>query len=339
MKREDLFLAIGEVEESRLARSEWNVSSGRFKEEKPMKTRPTHVIRNILAAAMVVTLLATTAFAATGFILYDNPLAMLNAFFGTVRKPHGPDCACAECRAIEPSFEREELNEELAEEAVAPNIIEVGETLIYEDTGLKYTVDAYLYDENTGCGLVYYTMERTEDRAQYPIDYKLEADGEIWQIPTPLDQDCKMYLIQEESTPYTLKIAAYYIQSGQLGGNYLKFALSDGQEITLSYENIGKMNSLTLAEGKIILSPIGLAIYQGIGVPAASSHDMNFHQVVIRYQDGTEYLVKNSADGNLTMNFGYALIDTDKLTYALNRLVDVDNVASVIIDGVEFPVT
>lgn len=73
MKREDLFLAIGAVEESRLARSELSVPSRDTKEDKMMKARPRRVIRNLLIAAIVISMLAVTAYAAIrGFGLKEQ---------------------------------------------------------------------------------------------------------------------------------------------------------------------------------------------------------------------------------------------------------------------------
>lgn len=70
MKREDLFLAIGQVEESRLARCENQAPSGLVcmegnEMEMNTKKRPTgRTLRNLLVAAVVVALLAVTAVAA-----------------------------------------------------------------------------------------------------------------------------------------------------------------------------------------------------------------------------------------------------------------------------------
>lgn len=61
MRSEDLFLAIGAVEETRLARSEQTLSSIEETEDKTMKVRPTRIIRNILVAAIIISMLVVTA--------------------------------------------------------------------------------------------------------------------------------------------------------------------------------------------------------------------------------------------------------------------------------------
>lgn len=60
MKHEDLFLAIGSVEESRLLRSELSVSSHIAKEDKMMNKKPTRITRNLLIAAIIVSMLAVS---------------------------------------------------------------------------------------------------------------------------------------------------------------------------------------------------------------------------------------------------------------------------------------
>ena len=343
MKREDLFEAIGAVEEERLAGSE--------KRETVNQDRT--LWRTMLVAAILVSL-ATTAFAYVGFVVYENPQVMLKAFFGEQPVPHGPDCSCVECRTTEPTYERVPVDMEAAEKYVAPFISEVGDSFVYEDM-YKFTIDAHTYDSVTNCGLLYYTMERPEDTnwSQYPIEYHLQESGEIWDVGDPLNVPSRLYLIPEESTAYKLKIAAYYIRSdlNQDDPN-LVFGFGDeiydlqtgmiiGRDPALSlhlpFEDGGGMKSLSLEDGKILLSPIGMVIYGGIeGVPVRDSGEVIIDEVVIRYSDGSEYLVINDT----TVNYGYSLLSLEKanLTFALNRVVDIDKVISVSINGVEFPV-
>ena len=75
MTREDLFLAIGMVEESRLQRSELEVAAS---EQKTKKTG--RIFRNLLIAAILVSMLAVTAYAARRFGLKEwlSELGMTN---------------------------------------------------------------------------------------------------------------------------------------------------------------------------------------------------------------------------------------------------------------------
>lgn len=348
MKREDLFEAIGTIEESRLARTE----------KRQIVSTKRSIFRVMVAAAIIMSL-ATTAFAYVGFVVYENPGAMLQAFFGEQPEPHGPDCNCVECRATEPTYEREPLNTEVAGELVAPFISKVGDSFVYEDM-LKFTVDAHTFDSVTNCGLLYYTMERPEGTnwAQYPIDYQLENSGEIWDVGDPLSVASRLYLIQEESTPYKLKIAAYYIRGAlDMEEPNLVFSFGDAEiydkqtgeligydpalSLQLPFDDGGGMKSLTLEDGKILLSPIGMVIHGGLeGVEVNDAGEIRINRVVIQYADGSEYLVLDRAEGSYTENFGYALMDMKQqnITYSLNRVVDIDNVTAVVINGIKFPV-
>lgn len=348
MKREDLFEAIGTIEESRLTRTEKREIVGAKR-----------TVWRVMVAAAIIMSLATTAFAYVGFVVYDSPGVMLEAFFGQQPAPHGPDCNCVECRATAPTYERAPLNTEVANELVAPFISEVGDSFVYEDM-YKFTVDAHTYDSVTGCGLLYYTMERPEDTkwAQYPIEYHLQESGEIWDIGDPLNVPNRLYLVQEESTPYKLKIAAYYIRSEQEKEEpNLVFSFGDAEiydkqtgeivgydpdlSLQLPFDDGGGMKSLSMEDGKILLSPIGMVIYGGLeGVEVNITNEIKISRVVIRYADGSEYLVVDTAEGSYTENFGYGLMDLSlrNITYSLNRVVDIDNVTAVVINGVEFPV-
>ena len=87
MTREDLFLAIGEASESRLARSEWTAVSPSLEtqmEGQNMKKTISfkRVIRNVLVAALIVSMLAVSALAAGSFLIFDSPAQMLRAVFG-----------------------------------------------------------------------------------------------------------------------------------------------------------------------------------------------------------------------------------------------------------------
>lgn len=92
-------------------------------------------------------------------------------------------------------------------------------------------------------------------------------------------------------------------------------------------------------DGDIQITPMGMSAYF-----AAVDERVN-GSVVIRYQDGTEYTVynhptwqpdvlyghqQNFHEGCLNSNIGYGFL--------FNRLVDLDNIASVVLNGIEYPV-
>ncbi len=210
MKKEDLFLAVGQVEESRLARSELSVSSGNEQEDKTMKVRPGRIMRTLLAAAIVVSLLAVTAYAA-GFLIFESPEEMVAAIFGkdtgfdhldttTVENPWSPGYTW-----VQPGYDRVEPDPTVVEEDIAPYISPVGQSIEYH--GMVLTVDAFVYDDATKCGVVTYTLENGPA-------YSLQPNGEIWYEGRPevlyANQPGENYILRDKTTDNKLAAAFYF---------------------------------------------------------------------------------------------------------------------------------
>lgn len=214
MKQEDLFLAIGQVEASRLERSEWTVSSLQAKEDKTMKAKPRRFFRNLLIAAVIVSMLAVTAYAVTGFLIFDSPEDMISAIFGDQTgfdhsdggAKYFDDGALA---AMEPTFDRAPVDETVVEEDIAPFVSPVGKSISWN--GYTLTVDAFMYDSATKCGFFTYMLENP---AGLP-DYQLQTTGEIWYDGVPdivsVNQYGYPYIIQDKTTD-TCLAATFYFQ-------------------------------------------------------------------------------------------------------------------------------
>ena len=150
MTREDLFLAIGQVESSRLSRSE--LSSLQTEEDKLMYTKPKRTMRNLLIAAVIVSMLAVTAYAAAGYLLFDSPEEMISAIFGDKT---GFDHAAAgdildkdgNVLAVRARHDRVPADEEVVASEAAPLVEAVGQSISWG--GYTLTVDANLYDSVT----------------------------------------------------------------------------------------------------------------------------------------------------------------------------------------------
>lgn len=216
MKPEDLFLAIGEVESSRLARSELTMEcpSARETEEPDMKKKrvnPRRIIRNLLIAAVIVSMLAVTAYAAVGYLIFDNPEEMISAIFGDETGYDHSEGSITPFEdginvIIEPTFDRVPVDEEVAAEEAAPLVEAVGQSISWE--GYTLTVDANLYDAVTGCGFLTYTLENPEG-----LDYSLQSTGEVWfpsGEPVDFSQYGYSYIIQDQSTDTRLTATYYY---------------------------------------------------------------------------------------------------------------------------------
>ena len=229
MRPEDLFLAIGAVEESRLARSEFCVSSDIKQEDKDMKMKSRTVIRNLLVAALIVSMLAVTAYAVTGFLIFDSPEEMVSAIFGnstgfdhdagSIRPdPYGGP----EGIIVEPTFDRVAADEDVVAEDVVPHVNPVGQSVCFD--GYTLTVDAFTYDSATRCGFVTWLLENPKGVS----GYKLQSDGEIWYDgqpdPVQVNQYGYPYIIQEKTTP-TCLAATYYFQWDARRGEKLTLSL------------------------------------------------------------------------------------------------------------------
>lgn len=224
MKHEDLFLAIGSVEESRLLRSEMAVSSDMQKEVTNMKQRPTRIFRNILIAAVIVSMLALTACAVAGFLLYDSPKEMIAAIFGDATGFDHSDGSIRpdpfggpEGILVEPTYDRVPVDETVAGEDVAPYVDAVGKSVSFK--GYTLTVDAVLYDDATRCGFVTYLLENPDGLP----NYKLQSTGEIWYEGMPdivqVNQYGYPYIIQEKTTDTCLAATYYFQYNPKRNGN------------------------------------------------------------------------------------------------------------------------
>ena len=290
----------------------------------------------LLAAVMLIFALATTAFAYTGFVVYDNPGQMLEAFFGKGKEtPNHSDAYISQ---------REELNEEAAEEYVAPYIFEVGQSITHN--GNTLTVDAATYDPYTQCGVVYMRLENPNGVPSYTVgmDGQYAPDGPFI-IRSNINGEY-FFVDQERTTDTSLVLACYLNKGDYMKDAILKLHLEeDTQEITIPLEATETMEHITLGNGGIQLSPIGLVIH-GDKLGLMRGTETHVNSAIIRYADGSEYLVEDDTGDVPVVNYAGAMIEpgdgytTNRrcVTYLLNRVVPLKDVTEVIVDGVNYSV-
>ncbi len=233
MRSEDLFAAIGCVEESRLARSELSVSSPE-KEDKSGNRKPRQIFRNLLIAAVVISMLAVTVYAVTGFLIFDSPEEMITTLFGDQTGfdhskggwKYFEDGGTA---GVEPTFDRVPAEEEVVAEDIAPNVDIVGKSI--SANGYTLTVDAFLYDSATKCGILTYLLEKADGLPAY----QLQTTGEIFYQgfpdPVQINHYGYPYIIQEKTTD-TCLAAAYYFQCDDRRGADLEISLHETARYT-----------------------------------------------------------------------------------------------------------
>lgn len=258
MRAEDLFAAIGAVEESRLARTELSVPSRGNQEDKTMKIRPIRIIRNFFIAAVIVSMLAVTAYAVTGYLIFDSPEEMVSAIFGDQTgfdhsegsiqpDPNGPPTGII----VEPTFDRVPADEAVVAEDVAPYVDPVGQSITFD--GYTLTVDAFVYDSATQCGFVTYLLENPNGVS----GYNLQSNGKIIYDGQPDIVDVNVYgypfIIQEKTTP-TCLAATYYFQMEHNWGEDLELSFN-AEEPVLEPEETTKLLKELEAEFRKNLTP------------------------------------------------------------------------------------
>jgi len=418
MTREDLFAAIGAVEESRLLRSEMAVSSVETGTKTGKRSR---IFRNFLIAAIIVSMLAVTAYAVGGYLIFDSPEAMITAIFGdktgydhkgvtTWEDPEKPGSIYEN-----PGFDRVPVDEKLAVEEILPHISAVGQSFTWR--GYTLTVDAVMYDSVTQCGLLTYQLTNPDGIKPYNV----EATGEVWGHPVNFNKGGEAYIIQEKTSDTCLSVAQYfwydpedtrdmeltisqwtfvepgpeyqahimelfeeikqeytleeaiaaYIQEhgqdeydrilaesteeqmenycyGVLWTKRLEELYTCPEKITIHPDLESELNHITFYGGAITISPISMMIdVSGMAFLHTDIYGKfhvsadNIRDLIIRYADGTEYIVlsetvNNTADvGNSQIDGAGAYVQCKIL---FNRIIDVNEISAVYVNGVELPV-
>ena len=422
MTADDLFEAIGQVESSRLLETEGGLSVG--KGDKPAKKWTAgRIIRNLLAAALILSTLSITAYAAVGYLIFDNPQQMISALFGDKTGydhkgvTHWTDPEKPGSVHDNPAYDRVPVDEGLAATEVAPHVDAVGQSLSWG--GYTLTVDANLYDPATKCGVVTYTLENPAGLAPYTVgeEGRLYFKGELLDT----NQYGYSYLIPDKTTDTKLTAAYYYqiynpredfltlsltecaadsleeqdakldeirgkievrirqekseeeimdyMEHHYCGGDWPWFqenytreelvekgykALAENSEeyitfyqqyaaslvcpdkITLTKDTQQQMQHISAAGGNILVSPIAIYIDEFAESPAEPR--AGFDQVVLEFAQGEPYVVRDDSIPLENSMFCVSGIEKDDTTLMFNRLVDIQNVTKVVLDGVEFPV-
>lgn len=289
-------------------------------------------------AAVVALCGVVTAAAAVGFLRYENPAAMLRALFGeNVSSGSGIVEYDEDGRLMTnlPAWERVPVDETLAQELIAPYIFAVGESTVCGDYTLH--VEALLYDAATRAGMLYYTVENSNEVSGYEVF----PDGVLWwpaeaPVFTRVQGSSRAYLDTAMSSETKLYICTYFIADPT--AENICVGIGSGEDRSkvndISLELPGNVGiaGVELAGGAIRLSPVSIQMdLASLGVDSDS-----IDSITLYYTDGSEYVVENEAD--FVSNHTYALIDQEgvTITYTFNRIVDTNSIASVEINGVTY---
>ena len=327
--------------------------SGTVQEVLNLKHKHTKRIRlsTLAAALLLIGALATTAFAYTGFVVYENPGQMLDALFGAGTEQNHTGQIYVDDYGqtlVDPAFQREELDQNTAEQYVAPHVFRVEQSI--SNGGNTLTVDAVSYDPHTQCGVLYLHLENPDGVPEY---YQ-QTNGELtWNGPDLIRAmdglGITCFLDESQSSDTTLVLAGYFYKGDWMKQDIVTLYLGDNKAntVTIPLDEFSGMEHITLGSGGIQLSPIGLVIHgDRLGILGDGSRETLTDYVCIRYGDGSEYLVKDDTSSIPTINYARGYIEPGDgyetqrncATYLLNRIVPVDEVTEVIIDGVSYPV-
>lgn len=148
-----------------------------------------------------------------GLGLFGSPAEMISAIFGNetgfdskevtlLPNPGKPE------RPIEnPGFMRVPA-EEAVVESVAPHVSAISKSLTFHDVTL--TIDSFLYDSQTACGLVTYRIEAPKEK----LTYEVEPNGRIWfqSLAEPdFSKTGASYIITEKTTDTKLSATYYFV--------------------------------------------------------------------------------------------------------------------------------
>ena len=176
----------------------------------------------LIAAVIVLAMLLVGCAVAYAMIIFGSPAEMISALYGEntgfasappteMNDPGKPDSAWTV-----PGYEKQPVEETVAQELekwVSP----VGKSITAD--GYKLTVDAYIYDSNTQCGLI--TMLLQHENPIPDEELFLQGNGQLGGYVVDINQYGYAYLIPEKTTPTQLAFTYYFRADMRTGTNLL----------------------------------------------------------------------------------------------------------------------
>lgn len=371
MKQEDLFLAIAAAEDDWLLQSEDDSTNAVVLAPSSRK----RLSRAMLVAIITATVLALTACAAIGFLFYESPLEMLETFFGTNTKYVQRDAWSVGFfnrlgKAYFAGFERFPIDEEIAE-SLEKKIHPVGQSICWN--GYTLTVDGYLYDSSTGCGVISYAIECSAHNKLSRL-YRIQPNGALYYLDGELlhvNHPHKDYIVKDKSNEQKLIAVSYFYNCDQLQQLELRLSygtyMSDAEFMEFMTEEQRKLGSPATRDDLAQIqqkwedqkkkSPDSVLIDLETENPLDHIRTENGEilispmaltiqreklglegrtakEVIITCKDGAEFVVHTADTENFFLR--YDKQDSTESCYLFNRLIDVRTVSSIRINDSEF---
>lgn len=236
----------------------------------------------------------------------------------------------------------------------------VGDYLSKLDAGLTVgsttiTLGTFLIDES-GCGILTYAVDDPEG-----VSYEEAGYGEVYGLPleprmylrSPDYQqggsiNVKLHVDKTTSTATHLDVVAYFAagETYQKGDN-LYFTVYDGgaegkepYAVAIQPRTYAPVRTFTAANGETArISAVGITMDN-----ASPAQELTVQELTLHYADGTSYVVSSDSQNLMNWVLGYIYGDGETAPFAhavyiFNRMVDVDTVTSVSLDGRWFDFT
>lgn len=303
---------------------------------------PKVLTRTVLIAAVLICALTITAFAAEVLTrkLTGDTVSVIDSFFGS-SGDYANSGAIVEYDdegklAVNiPAWSREPLDMEAAERLIAPYLYTIEENTVTVD-GFTYTVHAILYDGSTDTAMIRWSVENPDGLGKYGIgrngEFSVQEGSDSFAVVGGRD-----YIDTVHSTDTKLYISSYAVDCQdelycEFGRRYdwekgTEGARYDTVKLLIPRDDRGGMP--TVSGKNVTVSPVAVR-FDG-------THVDDLTECVIVYADGSSYTV--FSDEQFVQNTTYGLGDDrgKYATYTFNRIVDVEKVTAIIVNGEEIP--
>ena len=327
-----------------------HASEGLLMEVLDMTTKTKHnthhphkIVRTVLIAAVLICALTITAVAADALTrkFSGETASVIEAFFGE-SGDYANGGGIVEYNdegklALNlPAWSREPLDMEAAERLIVPYLYTLEENTVTVD-GFTYTIHAVLYDSATETAMIRWSVENPDGLGKYGIgrngEFSIQEGSDMFAVAGGRD-----YIDTVNSTDTKLYISSYAVDWQddlycEFGRWYdwdkgTEKARLDTVKLLIPRDDLGGMPTVT---GKnVIISPVAVRFNK------AQVDDLRECSIV--YTDGSTYTL--FSDEAFVQNTTYGLGDTENhtTTYTFNRIVDVEQVSAIIVNGDIFPV-
>ena len=307
------------------------------------KQKSKHIPRNLLIAAVLIFALSISVAAAdilTHKLTGDNA-SIMDSFFGDSGSyANGGGIVeyddNGKLAVNMPAWSREPLDLEAAERLVAPYLYTLEENTVTVD-GFTYIIHAVLYDSSTDTAMIRWSVENPDGLGKYGIgrngEFFVQEGSDIFAAVGGRD-----YIDTVHSTDTKLYISSYAVDwqedlTCEFGRWYdwdkgTEKAHYDTVKLLIPRDDCGGMT--TVAGENVTVSPVAIRL--------ENIHVDDLKECTILFDDGSVYTLFSEEQFVENTTYGLGDANGKYSTYTFNRIVDVEQVTAVVLNGEEIPV-